>query len=149
MQSTASMWFLLVLPIALAVVQPLEAQFPREIAPRTRVRIQRLDGEWIYGQVTRVAVDTLYVLPENGGTPEAIPRATIQRIDRSLGNRTLTTCTRAGQVVGGVLTLALLVIGFTSDAFETAGAWAIGIGTWAGIINLASYSECWRHVALR
>jgi hypothetical protein len=153
------MWILVVvLSFALAGALPLRAQFPPELAARTRVRVLVPDalretlapGErWVRGEITAIAADTLYVRVDSGASPTAIARAAIQRIDRSLGVRRPLECPPVGPVVGATVTVAGLLLGFTSDALDPAGLIVVAVVFWGGIINYLSPSECWRRVHLR
>ena len=158
-QPVADVWRLAVaLSLALIGAQPVLAQFPREIVGRTRVRVTVQESSlrehesrngWIVGEVVRVTHDTLHVRVDDTTPPIAIPRILIERMQRSLGTRTLSTCTRTGQVIGAVVGASLLVVGFTSNEFGPREGAAVLIGFWGGIIDALSRSECWRDVRLR
>lgn len=89
------MWILLVVAsLVLATARPVAAQFPTDVAVGSRVRIMLPDSlrqvwgprvQWVHGGVEALKTDTLYLRVHATASPVAIPRASIKRMERSIG----------------------------------------------------------------
>ena len=150
-------------PFALAIAaSPLAAQFPPEIAPRTRVRLCLPDSarqawlaprqQFVRGEVTAVARDTLYFVLHGTQTPVAVPRSAIRRLDRSLGVPPGAESALRGAVAGafwGAVYWAVFQDPGSHGSYRHLGddaAVGAGVGFLLGAI---SPTERWRRVRLR
>jgi hypothetical protein len=153
------------LPLVLAAARPLAAQFPPEVAARTRVRVVLPDSvrqawgppreQWLRGEVASLAVDTLYLRLQGAAAPVPIPRAAIRRIDRSLGVPSRPESALRGAVSWAFLG-ALYWAALHADVDDTSRALAdrlgegAAIGAGVGFVLGAIFpSERWRRVHLR
>ncbi len=156
-----------VLAFALAS-RSLAAQFPPAVAVGTRLRVVLPDSlrqawgppreQWVRGRVAALTTDTLYLELQGVAAPVPIQRASIKRIDRSLG-----VPSRPESAVRGAVGAALwgAVLGLATgwpdwddgrlerDAGDRA---ALGAATGAAIgfvLGAIFPSERWRRVRLR
>jgi hypothetical protein len=160
------MWILVfALSIALAAARPLAAQFPPDVAVGARVRVALPDSlrqawapreQWLRGEVTTLAGDTLYLRLQGAAAPVPIRRAAIKRIDRSLG-----VPSRAESALRGAVAWAVW-FGLNWATIRHAdgdGSWrrfgddlveGAAYGAGAGFILGAIFpTERWRRVRLR
>jgi hypothetical protein len=161
-------WVLLfALSIAL-IGRPLAAQFPPDVAVGTRVRVVLPDTrrqawgwpreQWVRGEVSALATDTLYLRVPGTESPVPIRRAMIKRIERSLG-----VPTPAESAIRGAVGWALMgaVLGFATGWPDWDGgrnersagdraALGAATGAAAGFILGAIFpTERWRRLRLR
>ncbi len=155
------MWILLLtLPITL-VGRPLAAQFPTDVAVGSRVRIVLPDSvrqswgppqqQWLRGEVAALSGDTLYLQLQGAASAVPIRRATIKRIDRSLGIPTRPESAIRGALIGalwGAIYTGLLREGTNVLGNDFAEGAAIGGGI-GFLLGALFPSERWRRVRLR
>jgi hypothetical protein len=157
---------MLILALSFGLVGgPLAAQFPADVALRSRVRVVLPDSlrqewgpprqQWLRGEVARLTADTLYLQLQGAAAPVPIHRAAIKRIDRSLG-----LPSRPESALRGALTWAFWGAlywaairqtddGRTADRFGDDLAAGAAVGAGAGFILGAMFpSERWRRVRL-
>ena len=89
------MWILFALTsLMLVTARPVAAQFPTDVAVGSRVRVMLPDSvrqawgprvQWVHGGVEALATDTLYLRVHATASPLAVPRASIKRMERSIG----------------------------------------------------------------
>ncbi len=158
------MWVLLFALSLALVVRPLAAQRPSELPPHTRLRVVLPDStrqawfaprqQWIHGELTAMAADTLYLQIRGTAAPVAIPHKMIRRLDRSLGVPSRPASAIQG-AVGGAVIGALYGLLFRSARAEdwrdrsVSEAAALGAGTGAGIgfvLGAIFPTERWRRI---
>jgi hypothetical protein len=153
------MWILLVAAsMVLATARPLAAQFPTDVAVGSRVRVVLPDSvrqqwgpsvQWLRGDVAALSSDTLYLQLQGAAAPVPIRRATIRRIDRSLG-----VPSRAESALRGALMGAFWVALFSAvdqrGEIEEDLAQGAAIGAGIGFVFGGIFpTERWRRVRLR
>jgi hypothetical protein len=158
---------LAVASLALAIAAPLRAQFPRDVAVGSRVRVtigdQYRQGplaprqQWIAGTVTQLGGDTLYLRAPGTSGALAVPRASMRRLEVSRGAPSRGASAVGGAVggafIGAAWAIALRQIGWGELQPRSLGyaagrgaAWGAGVGV---VLGALSPSEQWRHVRLR
>jgi hypothetical protein len=154
------MWILVfAASLALAVVRPLTAQFPTDVAVGSRVRVVLPDTlrqnwgprvQWLQGGVAGISNDTLYLRVHGTPSTLAIPRSSIRRLDRSRGVASPGESAIRGALFGAFWLGVLSLTGEGSDAAwddDLAAKAAIGAGI--GFVFGAIFpSERWRRVRL-
>jgi hypothetical protein len=154
------------LALAIALADPLAAQFPADVTVGTRLRVALPDSlpqvwgfreQWVRGEVAALAADTLYLRLAGTASPVAIGRSSIKRLDRSLGVPTPPESALRGAVSWGILGAlwGVLLRSTSSEDWRDrsvgeAAALGAGIGAGAGFILGALFpTERWRRIRLR
>jgi hypothetical protein len=159
------MWVLLCALAFALVGRPLAAQFPPDVAVGTRVRVALPDSlrqtwgpreQWLRGEVTTLAADTLYMRLPGTAAPVPIRRAAIKRIDRSLGVPSRAESALRGAVTWAVwfgLNWAMIRNASDDPSWDRFGdelAEGAAIGASVGFVLGAIFpTERWRRVRLR
>jgi hypothetical protein len=148
------------------VGSPLAAQFPTDVAVGTRLRVALPDSlrqawapreQWLRGEVAALAVDTLYLRVSGTESPVAIRRASIKRLDRSLGVPSPPVSAIQGAVgmgiIGalyGVLLRSVKAEDWRDRSLGESAALGAGMGAGIGFVLGALFpTERWRRVPLR
>jgi hypothetical protein len=144
----------------------LAAQFPTDVAVGTRLRVALPDSlrqawapreQWLRGEVAALAVDTLYLRVPGTEAPVVIRRASIKRLDRSLGVPSRPASAIQGAVgmgiVGALYGVVLKSVGAEDWRHRSLGeSTALGAGMGAGVgfvLGALFPTERWRRIRLR
>jgi hypothetical protein len=155
----AQMWILLVVAsLLLAAARPVAAQFPTDVAVGSRVRVMLPDSvrqawgprvQWVHGGVEALATDTLYLRVHATASPLAVPRASIKRMERSVGVPPRIESAMRGALAGAFWLGMISLVGessFWNDEIAGVVAGGAAIGFAFGAIFP---TERWRRVRLR
>jgi hypothetical protein len=145
--------------LVLATARPLAAQFPTDVAVGSRVRVVLPDSvrqqwgpsvQWLRGDVAALSTDTLYLQLQGAAAPVPIRRATIRRIDRSLGVPSRAESALRGAFMGAFWIALFSVVDQRGERIEEDLAQGAAIGAGIGFVFGAIFpTERWRRVRLR